>query len=99
MYCNTFIEAANKALSDAVIENLVAGIEDQDRKQAKKLYYEEYRDKLPAKAVQYFMNNLMGGDVGKNLQLFKFARLGNPVFVKAVAQTSGAMLFYYWFKN
>ena len=90
IYCNTFIEAPNKALSDAVIKDLIAEIDDQERKHAKKVYYQEYRDKLPAKAVQYFINNLMGGDVGKNLQLFKFARLGNPAFVKAVAQTSGA---------
>ena len=44
MYCNTFIEAPNKALSDAVIEDLIAEIDDQERKHTKKVYYQEYRD-------------------------------------------------------
>ena len=31
----------------------------------------------------------MGGDVGGNMNLFKFARMGNPAFIKTVVQTSG----------
>ena len=89
MYCNTFIQAPNKALSDACIEALVSDIDDELRKQSKRVYYQDYRDKLSSKAIEYFVANLMGGDVGKNLDLFKFARLGNPAFVKTLVETSG----------
>ena len=31
----------------------------------------------------------MGGDVGKNMNLFKFSRLGNQAFVKTLVENSG----------
>ena len=73
MYCNTFIQAPNKALSDACIEAINSDMKDDMRKQTKRIYYQEYRGKLSAKAVEYSVAN-MGGDVGKNMNLFKFAR-------------------------
>ena len=86
---NIFIQSKNTALSDHCIEGRIASIDSDTKKQSKKQYYEELRDKIPLKAIEYFNNNIVQGDVGRNLQLFKFARLGNPAFVKQVAQTEG----------
>ena len=81
--------------SDIKITSTVGGEEKNERKAAKKdkkiqqsIFASFYNapeqtifDRIP-KAHEYYRSNLLEGDVGENLQIFKMCRLGNPSFMK-----------------
>ena len=80
-YLEMFIANKLFPLTDEFIEKLVQDVAEEN-KEMKRLEFKKHGKKVSKKAFKYFAENLLAGDVGANIPLFKACRLANPAFVK-----------------
>ena len=84
-----FIQNEHFPVIDSYIELQVDHIEDVGEQEVKRAELKEYALSVMWPGFQYFFNNLLAGDIGANLRLFKAVRLANPSYIKHTLAARG----------
>ena len=83
------VENQHYPLMDEYICHLVEDIEDVTDREQERAIYKAHCLEVIAPGYNYFKNNLLAGDVGACLPLYKAVRLGNPAYVKHALAVRG----------
>ena len=88
-HIQAFIENEHFPLIDSYIGAQVEDIEDVVEMELKRAELKMHAAAVLTPGFAYFYNNLMAGDVGANIELFKAVCLANPSYIKYILPAVG----------
>ena len=90
MHLDTTFNVGYYPLIDEFIAKLVRHDPEGPQKNRRVEHLKSYAMDVLEEGYRYFRSNVLAGDVGQNLELFRLCRVFNPAYVKEMFTTFGA---------